>query len=79
LESMSYLAQKTGVQLIAQGVDEAADLHTLLNSGITLVQGSLFSKPLPFAQLVQEHHHPFSLANFESVSTLSFEDQRDGV
>ncbi len=79
LESMSYLAQKTGVQLIAQGVEEAADLHTLLNSGITLVQGSLFSKPVPFAELLQAHRHPFSVVNFESAPTLSFENQRDGI
>ncbi|MBI4748473.1 MAG: EAL domain-containing protein [Acidobacteria bacterium] len=79
LESISYLAQKTGVQLIAQGVEDAADLHTLLNSGITLVQGSLFSKPLPFSELLQTHHYPFSPVNFESAPTLSFENQRDGV
>lgn len=79
LESIALLAQKTGVQLIAQGVETAADLHTLLNVGITLVQGPLFSRPLPFTELLHAHHQPFSLIRFEPPPTLSFENQRDGL
>jgi len=50
LESVTLLAQKFGGRVIAEGVDDAADLKTLGDLGIDLVQGWLFSKARPAAE-----------------------------
>ncbi len=51
LESVADLGRKLGARVIAEGVEEMKDLHTLAEAGIDLVQGFLFSRPLPSEEL----------------------------
>lgn len=44
LESLTRVAQKFGARVVAEGVEEVADLTRLLSLGIDLVQGFLFSR-----------------------------------
>jgi EAL domain-containing protein (putative c-di-GMP-specific phosphodiesterase class I) len=51
LGNMADLARTLGARLIAEGVEEASELETVQSLGIDLVQGYLFSRPLPCAAL----------------------------
>lgn len=44
LESLTKVAQKFGARVVAEGVEEAADLTRLMSLGIDLVQGFLLSR-----------------------------------
>ncbi len=52
LESASLLARKFRARVIAEGVEEVADLHTITALGIDLIQGHLFSPALSSEQLL---------------------------
>jgi len=39
------VAQELGTQVIAEGIEQAAELETLQGLGITLFQGFYFAKP----------------------------------
>ncbi len=52
LESFSHLARKLGARMVAEGVEEVADLHAVTASGIDLIQGHLFSPALSSEQLL---------------------------
>lgn len=50
------MARNLGIRTVAEGVEEAAQLHLLTAEGCDLVQGYLFSHPLPppaFAELLK--------------------------
>jgi EAL domain-containing protein (putative c-di-GMP-specific phosphodiesterase class I) len=46
LESITTLAHRFGSQVIAEGIEEAADLEVLLGLGINLIQGYMLGRPM---------------------------------
>ena len=50
LASVAQLARPFGARVVAEGVEEPADMLTLRRVGITLVQGYLFGMPAPAAE-----------------------------
>ena len=50
LASVAQLARPFGARVVAEGVEEPADMLTLKRVGITLVQGYLFGTPAPAAE-----------------------------
>jgi EAL domain-containing protein (putative c-di-GMP-specific phosphodiesterase class I) len=55
LDSLVQLARKFGSRVVAEGVEHAADFLTLGLLDIDLVQGYLFSKALPAAEIAEVH------------------------
>jgi len=51
LASIMQLARDLGSSVVAEGVESVADLEAVLYLGITLIQGYIFSRPLPVAAL----------------------------
>ena len=51
LASIMQLARDLGSSVVAEGVESAADLEAILDLGITSIQGYIFSRPLPVAEL----------------------------
>jgi len=51
LASILQLARDLGSSVVAEGVESAADLEAVLGLGITLIQGYIFSRPLPVVEL----------------------------
>ncbi|MGB3597912.1 MAG: EAL domain-containing protein, partial [Pseudomonas neustonica] len=47
------LAHKLGLQVVAEGVEQSAQLHFLRDQGCDMVQGYYLSKPRPVAELQQ--------------------------
>lgn len=54
--SVAKLAEEMGSSLIAEGIEDPADLAVLQGAGITLVQGYLFCRPIRFDQLQGSQH-----------------------
>ncbi|HSD27198.1 MAG TPA: EAL domain-containing protein, partial [Vicinamibacteria bacterium] len=52
LASVAQLARPFGARVVAEGVEDPADLSTLRRLGITLVQGFLMARPAPVAEFV---------------------------
>ena len=52
LESVAQLALRFGGRVVAEGVEDTADLETAMRYGIDLIQGFLFSRPLPRPDLL---------------------------
>ncbi|HEV2348756.1 MAG TPA: EAL domain-containing protein [Terriglobia bacterium] len=53
LESITTLARRFGAQIIAEGIEEAADLEVLLGMGINLIQGYMLARPMTIQNLLQ--------------------------
>ena len=51
LASVAQLARPFGARVVAEGVEDPADLAVLRRLDITLVQGFLFGRPAPAAQM----------------------------
>ena len=51
LASVLQLARDLGSSVVAEGVESAADLEAVLGLGNTLIQGYIFSRPLPIMEL----------------------------
>ena len=51
LASILQLARDLGGSVVAEGVESVADLEAVLYLGITLIQGYIFSRPLPIVEL----------------------------
>ena len=51
LASIAQLARPFGARVVAEGVEEPADLKVLKRLGITLIQGYLFGRPVPAAEI----------------------------
>jgi EAL domain-containing protein (putative c-di-GMP-specific phosphodiesterase class I) len=51
LTSIVQLARDLGSTVVAEGVEMAADLEVVTDLGINLIQGYIFSRPLPVAEL----------------------------
>lgn len=52
LESITTLARRFGSQIIAEGIEEAADLEVLLGLGIDLIQGYMLARPMSIEGLL---------------------------
>jgi EAL domain-containing protein (putative c-di-GMP-specific phosphodiesterase class I) len=52
LASVAQLARPFGARVVAEGVEEAADLAALRGLGINLIQGYLLARPVPVADIV---------------------------
>lgn len=63
LASILQLARDLGSSVVAEGVENEADLKTVLDLGITLIQGYIFSRPLPVAEL------PAAIARINTLPT----------
>ncbi len=57
-DSINFMAHRMGMKVIAEGVETEAQLKFLLSAAVDIVQGYLFSKPLPAHQIM-----PFIQAN----------------
>ena len=53
VEATILLAHKLGLQVVAEGVEQSAQLHFLRDQGCDMVQGYYLSKPRPVAELQQ--------------------------
>ncbi len=53
LESITTLARKFGSQVIAEGIEEPADLEVLLGLGIDLIQGYMLGQPMSVEALLE--------------------------
>lgn len=53
LESVTQLARKLGGRVVGEGVEDAADLATLRELGIDLIQGYLLATPLTTTELLE--------------------------
>jgi len=51
--SIAQLAQPFGARVVAEGVEKPDDLAALKDLGISLIQGFLYGKPLPAAEVLQ--------------------------
>lgn len=45
VKGLSHFARTTGCRLVAEGVETAAELHTLRDLGVDLIQGYLLGRP----------------------------------
>ncbi|MGA2989252.1 MAG: EAL domain-containing protein [Candidatus Korobacteraceae bacterium] len=52
LASIVALAHDLGSSVVAEGVEEVQELEVLLDLGVDLIQGYLFSRPLPINELI---------------------------
>ncbi len=52
LASVAQLARPFGARVVAEGIEDPADLTALRRLGISLVQGYLLAKPAPVAEIV---------------------------
>ncbi len=50
--SVSVLAQLLNVELVIEGIEEMSQIEAIKPWNVRLVQGYVFSKPLPLAQLL---------------------------
>lgn len=55
IAGLASFAQRTGCDLIAEGVESAAELNELLSLGVPYVQGYLLGRPAPVAQTDPDH------------------------
>lgn len=53
LESVAQLARRFGARVVAEGVEDEADLAAVTARGIELIQGFLFSAALPMDRLLE--------------------------
>jgi len=53
LESITTLARRFGAQIIAEGIEQASDLTTLLGMGINLIQGYMLARPMTAEALIE--------------------------
>jgi EAL domain-containing protein (putative c-di-GMP-specific phosphodiesterase class I) len=67
LKSVVTLAQSCGSQVIAEGVENDADLAVVRGLGIDLVQGWLFSPSLPAEELAAAWLHPVTASYMQQV------------
>jgi EAL domain-containing protein (putative c-di-GMP-specific phosphodiesterase class I) len=51
LESVALLARRVGARVVAEGVETIAILNAVTDVGIDLIQGYLFTPPLPAAAI----------------------------
>lgn len=61
LASVAQLARPFGARVVAEGVEDRADLTALRRLGITLVQGYLLARPGPVAEVVASTGRPSTL------------------
>lgn len=55
IESIAGICQNMGIQLVAEGIEEEAQLEMLRSCGVELVQGYLFSKPIPIEEYEKKY------------------------
>jgi len=58
LASIEQLAGPFGARVVAEGVEDPADMDTLKRIGISLVQGYLFGEPAPVEETLARVHAP---------------------
>ena len=51
-ETIISLAHRLGMSIVAEGVEDEAELAVLVDLGVSLVQGYLLSHPLPIDDLL---------------------------
>lgn len=77
LDSVSYLARKVNAKVVAEGVEKMDDLTMLTGLGIHLIQGPLFSQPLPISEVTHRETGFYSVPQTVSTHSQSFESQRN--
>jgi EAL domain-containing protein (putative c-di-GMP-specific phosphodiesterase class I) len=75
LESLTKVAQKFGARVVAEGVEEAADLTRLMSLGIDLVQGFLFSRTKSPSEILASGILTETTETSSRWSSLTTEDQ----
>ncbi|MDA8489805.1 EAL domain-containing protein, partial [Kluyvera sp. Awk 3] len=48
VDNIIHLSESTGIPLIAEGIEDNEQAMKLMSKGVTLGQGYLYSKPVPF-------------------------------
>jgi EAL domain-containing protein (putative c-di-GMP-specific phosphodiesterase class I)/PAS domain-containing protein len=69
LASILQLARDLGSSVVAEGVENAADLEAVLDLGITLIQGYIFSRALPIWELTNMQAGLRVLATMPSLAS----------
>lgn len=69
VEAVAGLASKLGLEIVAEGVETEAECAVVKSAGCTLLQGYLFSRPLPesaFAAFLRDNaeRYPAKMADF---------------
>lgn len=52
LSALARLASDLGAQVVVEGVEDVADLRTVVDLGIVLIQGYLLARPMPIEQIL---------------------------
>lgn len=55
IESIVGICKDMGIQLVAEGIEEEEQLEVLQSCGVELVQGYLFSKPIPIEEYEKKY------------------------
>ena len=55
VELIAGFCKKMGIQLVAEGIETEAQLSTLRDCGVELVQGFLFSRPIPIEEYEEKY------------------------
>jgi EAL domain-containing protein (putative c-di-GMP-specific phosphodiesterase class I) len=58
LRSLALLAADLGIRVVAEGVETEAELEVVRSHGIELLQGFLFSKPMPASAILDLFSRP---------------------
>ncbi|MFD2020808.1 EAL domain-containing protein [Pseudocitrobacter faecalis] len=48
VDNIIHLSKSTGIPLIAEGIEDSEQAVKLISKGVTLGQGYLYSKPIPY-------------------------------
>lgn len=71
LAAIILLGHRLGIMVVAEGVEEVSELEVLQILGCTHVQGFLFARPLPAAQVKGLAHSVFAHSSAAHSSALS--------
>jgi EAL domain-containing protein (putative c-di-GMP-specific phosphodiesterase class I) len=77
LSSVAKLAQDLGAEVVAEGVETAEELNTVVDRGIELVQGYIFCRPLVpevFARTLGSTGQPISAVQAVPVNSLILQE-----
>jgi diguanylate cyclase (GGDEF)-like protein len=77
VRALADFGQRSGMHVIAEGVEEVADLGAVLRAGVTLAQGWLLGRPAPYAtplsfevrELLQRSARELRARRFQTMRT----------
>jgi len=79
LESITTLARMFGAQIIAEGIEEVADLEVLLGLGIHLIQGYMLARPMSVQSLLESGLLSKGQRDTAALASQAEEHSRQGI